>query len=234
MSSSILISKGGDIGIGTGTTSPAAKLHVSGNALVIGSVRLGDSITVTAQSSFAAGSATTASGFASMTAGVNTSATGPGSVAFGNSTLAIGTASFAVGSNTVANTQASFATGIGTSTQAVGQTVVGQFNKKLDNQKNVFLIGDGLDDTNRHNLFIAVGGKNSNGETSERQIIIDVTNLNSPHNSNFVVSGSSKFIAVGDEETIELTGTTIINGNTIINGSVSIIGGSVDVDGGSY
>jgi len=192
--------------------------------------------------SVAVGFQTTASGLASLSAGTNTDAIGQGSVAFGDSTLAVGVSSFAIGQNTTANTQASFAAGIGTFTEAIGQTTVGQYNSKVGDIKNVFIIGGGLSDGTRHNLFRAVGGKNSDNGNAERQVIVDVTAV-SPELDNvsfFVVSGSSKFRAVGNE-TIEFEGNTTFNNQITVNGGINttaltasniITNGSTNLRGG--
>jgi len=193
-------------------------------------------------SSVAVGFQTTASGLASLSAGTNTDAIGQGSVAFGDNTLAVGVSSFAVGQNTIANTQASFAAGIGTFTEAIGQTTIGQYNSKVGDIKNVFIIGGGLSDDNRHNLFRAIGGKNSDNGNAERQVIVDVTAV-SPELDNvsfFVVSGSSKFRAVGNE-TIEFEGNTTFNNQITVNGGINttaltassiITNGSTNLRGG--
>jgi hypothetical protein len=214
---------------GFGSFAAGSGSNATGTASFAGGIRsLASGI-----ASFAVGSSTTASGVASLTAGTSTQATAQGSVAFGSSTIAQGVNSFAIGQETTANTQASFAAGIGTFTEAIGQTTVGQWNNKLSDTKNVFLIGGGLNDSTRHNLFRAVGGKNSANGTAERQIIIDVTSPTPELGSNsfFVVSGSSKFIT-GVNETIELSGTTTITGtNTLSVGGTTTLTGRLTANG---
>jgi len=69
----------------------------------------------------------------------------------------IGDASHAAGNLT--QTIGRFSSTAGNDTRAVGwyQTVIGQYNQPLFDAA-AFIIGDGIDDSNRHNLFVATSG----------------------------------------------------------------------------
>lgn len=77
--------------VGVGTSTPGAKLHVSGSALI------GSSNVVSGSASMVAGVLDTASGFASFAAGRDNAASGNHSVAFGWHNRAPGTSEFTAG-----------------------------------------------------------------------------------------------------------------------------------------
>lgn len=76
---------------------------------------------------------------------------------YSRGTVTMGDTSHAEGVNTQAIGQSSHATG--NDTRALGwyQSVVGQFNNPISNV-SAFIVGDGVDDTTRHNLLVADSG----------------------------------------------------------------------------
>ena len=126
--------------------------------------------------SHAEGSGTKALGYASHAEGHNTTASGQyshtegyltktiddpnaGGTSYahaeGEQTLASGRASHAEGYNTIASGQYSHTSGHTTIASGHYQSVIGQFNIANTSQ-SAFIIGDGIDENNRHNvLFVA-------------------------------------------------------------------------------
>ncbi len=123
----------------------------------------GAGTTASGPASHAEGGLTTASGGGSHAEGVFTQAVGNVSHAEGVGTIAYGTGSHAQGFSTVAYGMASFAAGLGTiASGAVDtadylpptttQAAFGKYN--LDNNaESLFVVGDGLDSDNRHDIL---------------------------------------------------------------------------------
>jgi hypothetical protein len=126
----------------------------------------GSGTTASGQYSHAEGQSTTASGEASHSEGVSTTASGIYSHAEGNSTQAIDDGAHAEGRETLASGQYSHAEGYqataagdyshagGNNTEAFAnyQTVVGKYNV-LSNNTSLFVVGDGFDNSNRHDAL---------------------------------------------------------------------------------
>lgn len=104
--------------------------------------------------SHAEGRFTTASGFYSHTEGFSSEAQGSGSHAEGYQTLALGEYSHAEGYFTTALGTGSHAEGYFTSASGNYQLVVGQYNVTSTSQ-SAFIVGDGIDNSNRHNILFA-------------------------------------------------------------------------------
>lgn len=81
-------------------------------------------------------------------------ATGTGAHAEGNKTIASGDYSHAEGDTTLASGEGAHAAGL--ASQALGkyQSVIGQYNATSDS-RSAFIIGDGVDGSNRHNVLFA-------------------------------------------------------------------------------
>ena len=117
--------------------------------------------------STAMGRETTASGEASTAMGDNSQAIGYGAVAIGsggdpvdpsnyidNGPIASGDFSTAMGSDTEASGDYSTAMGRSTIAASDYQTVVGKYNKKEENGNQLFIVGNGTDDSHRENAFV--------------------------------------------------------------------------------
>jgi hypothetical protein len=88
--------------------------------------------------------------------GYSTTASGNYSHAEGSSSLAVGNYSHAEGRETFTKGNYSYAAGYSSSAQSEYQYVIGQFNELRENTPSAFIIGDGVDDDNRHNvLFVS-------------------------------------------------------------------------------
>lgn len=121
---------------GYGTTASGYVAHSEGHY----SIASGDY-------SHAEGDTTTASGNYSHAEGSGSIASGKYSHAEGISTLAIGTGSFAAGLQTIAN-----GTIDGTDPPTIVQAVFGKFNQN-SNTTSLFVVGDGLNNANRHDVL---------------------------------------------------------------------------------
>lgn len=105
--------------------------------------------------SFASGFNNSASGAFSTAMGINTTANGDGSTAMGYATSANGNNSIALGFNTNANGNYSVSMGISTIASREGASAIGKFN--IDNSAAIFLIGNGIDQNSKKNIFTVRG-----------------------------------------------------------------------------
>ena len=105
----------------------------------------------------AEGTFTTASGNYSHAEGTNTFASGSNSHAEGSRTTTIGNSSHAEGTGSIASGSFSHAEGRHTIASGSGQHTQGQFNLH-GNTTSLMVIGDGIDDTSRHDLVRAEVG----------------------------------------------------------------------------
>ena len=112
----------------------------------------GNSTTAAGDYSHAEGINTNANGNYSHTEGRETLAAGEGSHAEGRETQANGDYSLAVGTGSIAAGNYSFAAGNKTEAFADYQAVVGKFNI-TSNSDSLFVVGDGLDVSNRHDIL---------------------------------------------------------------------------------
>lgn len=101
----------------------------------------------------AIGQSTTSVGIASHAEGADTITSGAYSHAEGINTTAIGQASHTEGSGSIAFGDYSHAGGLYTIASGSGQTVVGKFNKQ-NNTDSLFIIGNGINDSNRSDLVL--------------------------------------------------------------------------------
>ena len=133
--------------------------HAEGNsAYAIGpySHAEGSSTQANGLNSHAEGQNAIAAGDGSHAEGSNTTTAGDSSHAEGFSTIAAGDGSHAEGSNTITNGDYSHAEGYGTVTSGSYQHVQGQWNLSSSAQ-SAFIIGNGIDASNRSNLVFASG-----------------------------------------------------------------------------
>jgi hypothetical protein len=107
----------------------------------------GGSTTASGDNSHAEGSGTTASGNYSHAEGSGTTASGQSSHAEGISTKAFGTGSLAVGLGTVASGAVD-----GGAIQTTVQAAFGKYNLE-NNTDSLFVVGDGLNSSNRHDVL---------------------------------------------------------------------------------
>ena len=106
----------------------------------------------------AEGYQTTALGESSHAEGSNTLSSGNYSHAEGNSTQALGVSSHAEGTNTFASASFSHAEGFATYAAGIAQHVQGQYNQ-LSSAQSAFIIGNGINASNRRNLVFASGSQ---------------------------------------------------------------------------
>lgn len=154
---------------GDTTTASGDYSHAEGfgtNASGIYSHAEGGSTTASGQYSHAEGDSTVALGLFSHAEGNSTTALGDRSHAEGFSTTACGEASHAQGYGSETFGTGSFAAGLytvasgavdGTSPPTTTQAAFGKYNLR-DNITSLFVIGDGLDDTNRHDILRVESG----------------------------------------------------------------------------
>jgi len=126
---------------GSGTTASGQYAHAEGQ-----------STTASGQASHAEGVSTTASALYSHAEGNATQAIDDGAHAEGRETLASGQYSHAEGSGSVAAGDYSHASGLNTEAFANYQTAIGTFNT-LSNNVSLFVVGDGADALNRHDIL---------------------------------------------------------------------------------
>ncbi len=179
--------------------------------------------------SHAEGFATTASANYSHTEGYETITRGLASHAQGSASIAFGTASFAGGLHTIAS--------------GSYQTTIGQYNLR-NNTSDLFVIGDGTSDANRHDLLNASG---SSVRISGSLIVSNSLQLvgNGSITGSLRVSGS--LTAIGsmtvsgsfiDTGSFNFIGNGNISGSLIVSNSLNVIGnqnisGSLTVSGSS-
>ena len=155
---------------GQGGTSPAgAKSHAEGyNTLALGVFSHAEGYATSASGSYshAEGFITSTTGGYAHAEGDRTSAAGNYSHAEGRFTVASGTNSHAEGSGSVALGANSHAEGFSTIASGSAQHTQGKYNLQ-GNTTSLMVIGDGTDNTNRHDLLRAeVGGIQITGSLS--------------------------------------------------------------------
>jgi hypothetical protein len=121
----------------------------------------------------------------------------------GNNAIANGGYSHAEGENTIANGKASHAAGYYTITSGSYQSVVGQFNQSISDE-SAFIIGDGIDDVTRHNLFVA--GNGSVAISGSLTVIGSAVNLQT---DNFTVSvpSADNILEITDASGVQIAST---------------------------
>ena len=124
-----------------------------GNQTINGSLSNGLSTAANGNYSHAEGDSTTANGNYSHAEGSGTTTNGDYSHAEGENTTANGYASHAEGSGSIAQGDYSHAEGLGTIANGSYQTVVGKYNKQ-NNTSSLFIIGNGVDNSNRNDLVL--------------------------------------------------------------------------------
>ena len=109
----------------------------------------------TQRSAHAEGETTYAEGICSHAEGLNTHAVGNCSHAEGEFTFANGHHSHAGGKDSIADYECDFVQGEGLSATLENQTVLGKYNDNTNwgNNRPVFMIGNGTDNSNRSNIF---------------------------------------------------------------------------------
>jgi hypothetical protein len=127
------------------------------NSIISGSLTNGGTgVVANGLYSHAEGVSTQAIGEASHVEGVGTTTNGDYSHAEGSNNTAHGIASHAEGDNTQAYGNYSHAEGIGTTTDADYQHVQGRYNL-ASLEDSAFILGNGVDDSNKSNLILAYG-----------------------------------------------------------------------------
>lgn len=116
----------------------------------------GNGTTASGGVAHAEGGSTTASGSNAHAEGAGTTASGPMAHAEGSGSTASGVSAHAEGGSSTASGDYSHAGGNGTIAASPNQTVIGKYNVEDTENKYAFIIGDGTNGKNRHNLF-AVG-----------------------------------------------------------------------------
>lgn len=176
------------------------------------SIAIGASNIVTGPCSVAMGDANKASDFASVAMGSKNSTSGQCSVAMGNSNIASG----------------EYSVSIGTGLIAVGdyQTTLGKFNideTELD-IRNLFVLGNGTDATNRSNAMTVDWDGNLN-------LSGGITNLNKGNNISGE-NGTHGLIAMGYRNTASASYSAAIGANNTASGQYSVtMGYQNDVSG---
>lgn len=133
---------------GNGTQANGISSHVEGVGTIANN-----------EGGHAEGNATLAQASFSHAEGNNTICNGNNSHAEGNATTADNDNSHAQNNSTFARGSNSDAAGLGTYAQGYAQTTVGYYNVKQGNDAtivsgdSVFIVGNGVDDSNRHNAF---------------------------------------------------------------------------------
>lgn len=122
-------------------------------------IAMGDNTVAWGDASVAMGSNTHANGLFSLAIGNMSVADNDASVAIGDQTTANGLASWSAGTHTIADGDASTAFGFYTHAVAGGSFVLGGYNEVFsgvnayDPSSALFVIGNGIDEGNRHNAF---------------------------------------------------------------------------------
>jgi len=167
--------------------------------------------------SHAEGINTISIGHASHAEGENTQALGEHSHAEGIQTVATGISAHAEGFNTNAVGTYSHAEGNGTIAYRVGQHASGQYNIDLNN-RDLFVIGDGTNSSNRHDLVNAsIGWFRISGSAVVSSSLI-VVGSSTVSGSN-TITGSWQLTGGG-----QVTGSLIVSGSLIVQGATSLTG----------
>ena len=140
------------------------------------------------KNTIASKSAKIASGVNSFAIGTSTQATGISSVAIGNNTQATGLNAFAGGSSSIAAGSNSFAFGSGAWTNVANQFAIGKYNSITNSP--LFMIGNGVDASNRSNAFevYSNGNVKASGSISANSVETSSVVLISPNGTKFTVS----------------------------------------------
>ena len=131
----------------------SVSLGISTSAENEAATALGKDTKAVGKYSVAQGESTYAGGYASVAEGYQSSATGKYSHAQGEAALATGEDSFASGYNTVANGKKATALGEGTIATGNNSLVHGKYNIEDTENKYAEIIGNGLDDENRSDIY---------------------------------------------------------------------------------
>jgi hypothetical protein len=225
----------GSVVQGTGSVASGDYSHAEGNgtqATRKGAHAEGANTTASGEYSHAEGVSTTASKLYSHAEGVSTEANGEGSHSEGQSTIAQGDYSHAEGIHTLAVGEGSHASGWGTEANADHQSALGTYNLQ-NNTTSIFVIGDGNNSSNRHDLLRAESGNiQVTGSLISPQITgsiktVDGTNLyivGSGITVNYNSLGQYELTSSGGGSSFSLSGSTIIYGDGTNRGSGSISG----------
>lgn len=183
---------------GQGTVASGSYSHAEGYQNITSgsySHAEGQETTTVGFAAHAEGRNTTAFGDYSHAEGYNTLASGSYSHAEGNSTKTFGDYSHAEGQGTIASGSYSHAGGIGTIASGSGQTVVGSYNEQ-NNATSLFVVGDGYDDSSRHDVLRVNSGS------------VEIT-------GSLTTIGSFSTEHLSASSGAEITGSLIVNGFNI-------------------
>lgn len=203
--------------------------------------------------SHAEGGGNTTIGYASHAEGNANETKGNYSHAEGQFTKAVGLASHAEGFVTLASGNYSHAAGYATTASGQYQSVIGQFNVATTSQ-SAFIVGDGTDDSNRHNiLFVSKSHFEVSASSvflqglptsSESHVLVynsssgqvyftssfgGTTTPGGPNqsiqfNSGSEFSGSGNFSFDYTNNTVYLTGSSVTTGSATLTGSMFVSG----------
>jgi len=155
------------------------------------------------------------------------SATSTGAHAEGNKTTAKGAYSHAEGDTTTAEGEASHAAGFGSYALGKYQSVIGQWNV-INNSQSAFIIGDGVDGSNRHTLLFA---SQSYFEVSASKVFLQGIPTSSELNV-LVYNSSSGQVYYTASNAIGGGGSAFpFNGNAVITGSLLVSGSNSGFSG---
>lgn len=204
---------------GNSTIASGSFSHAEGSVtLTVGSYSHAEGLLTLASASYshAEGFRTTSSGNFSHAEGSGSTAGGRSSHAEGILTIAYGTGSHAEGINTVAS--------------GSGQHAQGTFNLH-GNTTSLMVIGDGTDDSNRHDLLRAevgvlqvTGSLNVSGSIIPGDLNVDLGSINAPWRSLYVSENTINFINNGTVVSTLGAGTngTQMTGSLSLSGSIII------------
>ena len=171
--------------MGGGTTASGNMSTAMGNSTMAGeqsSTAMGDFTTASGHSSTAMGHLTTAISFGSTAMGIETTASGDASTAMGWKTIASGINSIATGNETKAKGDNSTALGGITIARSYNSFVIGSYNDTLTTSSltswvgtdPLFVIGNGITETNRSNAMTVLKNGNIGLGTMTPQGTLDV------------------------------------------------------------
>jgi hypothetical protein len=173
--------------------------------------------------SHAEGTSTLASGVGSHAEGQNSIAEGAAAHAEGASTQAKGAGSHAEGFSTIASGNYSHAEGLGTIARAEYQSVVGSYNIEDSNSTTKFIIGGGLNSSQRANI----------ASFSTTQIIFSQS-LSIPGIPNVSASIALASQTGGSGGTFPYNGNAVITGSLLISGAVGLrVSGNISQSNGN-
>lgn len=175
----------------------------------------------------------TATGDYSVTHGKNNTVLGYGAAAFGDSNLASGDHVLIHGAASKATADYSFASGLSVSSSGQYQHVIGKYNIPSTTQA-AFIIGNGINNTSRSNLLVAVGNAVqitgsllvSNSIDSNNKYLIDNNGIASVHWNNYRLYNSNNNLVVhwgtGDLYSGSFTTSSISWTNRLLRDSAGI------------